>query len=191
VVPQEPVVKARRVVEKLNKKQAQLILGWAAPLPNDKDRFALRLVNSVMGEGMDSRLFTEVREKRSLCYSVNSWYDRRLYTGSWRVSVGTQPERVDEAEKVCLDVVRAVAEKGITAEEMTRAKAYIKGLYQVARQDFGTEARVISNSEFWGNGAADVDQFAKHVDAVTLEDCQRVAKKYLQVDKTTVAVVKP
>jgi zinc protease len=191
VVPMDPVVKTRRVVHKLNKKQAHLILGWSAPTPLDKDYVALRLVNSVMGEGMDSRLFTEVREKRSLCYTVNSSFDRRLYPGSWRVYVGTQPERVAEAEQVCLQVVKDVADNGITADELTRAKAYAKGIFKVARQDFGTEARVLSNYEFWGLGAIEIDRFAKNVDAVTLEDCKRVAKKYLLVDKTTVALVKP
>ena len=190
-VPAEPVLKKRRVVEKLNKKQAHLIMGWAAPTPLDKDYVALRLVNSVMGEGMDSRLFTEVREKRSLCYTVNSSFDRRLYTGSWRVYVGTQPERVEEAEKVCLDVVADVAKNGITAEELTRAKAYAKGIFKVARQDFGTDARVLSNYEFWGLGAAEIDKFAKNIDAVTLADCKRVAAKYLLPEKVTIAVVKP
>ena len=190
-VPEPPLVKARRVEHKLNKKQAHLIMGWSAPVPTDKDYVALRLVNSVLGEGMDSRLFTEVREKRSLCYTVNSGFDRRLYPGVWRVYVGTQPERVAEAEQVCLQVVKEVATNGINADELTRAKAYAKGIFKVARQDFGTEARVLSNYEFWGLGVGEIDRFAKNVDAVTLEDCKRVAKKYLQVDKTTVALVKP
>jgi zinc protease len=191
VVPVAPVAQARRVVEKLNKKQAHLFMGWPAPVPSSKDYVALRLVNSVLGEGMDSRLFTEVREKRSLCYTVNSSFDRRLYPGSWRVYVGTQPERVAEAEQVCLQVVSDVAANGITQEELTRAKAYAKGIFQVARQDFGTEARVLSNYEFWGLGVGEIDRFAKNVDAVTLEDCKRVASTYLQPAKTTVVLVRP
>jgi zinc protease len=181
----------RRVTVLKAKKQAHLMLGWACPPPTDPDYPALRLVNSVLGEGMDSRLFTEVREKRGLCYTTYSGFDRRLYPGSWRVYVGTQPETLKEAEAVCRQVVAQVAKDGITADELAGAKAYAKGIFQVARQDFGTEARVIANYESWGLGAAEVDQVAARLDAVTLADCKRVAKKWLKPDQAVVAVVQP
>jgi len=190
-VPEEAVSKARRAVHKLNKKQAHLMLGWAAPLPTDKDRVALRLVNSVLGEGMDSRLFTEVRDKRGLCYTVYAAFDRRLEPGSWRIYVGTQPEKLKQAEAVCREVAAKVAAEGITQEELTSAKAYAKGLFQVARQDFGTEARILANYESWGLGAEEVEMVAKRLDAVTLEDCKRVAKTWLKPEQAVVAVVEP
>ena len=181
----------RKVKILANKQQAHLMFGWACPPPTDPDYPALRLVNSVLGEGMDSRLFTEVREKRGLCYTVYSGFDRRLNPGSWRVYVGTQPKSLEQAEAVCRQVVGQVAKDGITAEELAGAKAYAKGIFQVARQDFGTEARVVANYESWGLGAAEVDKVAERLDAVTLDDCKRVAAKWLKPDKAVVAVVKP
>jgi zinc protease len=181
----------RRQTAKLNKKQAHLILGWPAPKPTHPDYAALRLVNSVLGEGMDSRLFTEVRDKRGLCYTVYSTFDRRLEPGSWRIYVGTQPEKLKLAEATCREVAAKVAAEGITAEELASAKAYAKGLFQVARQDFGTEARILANYESWGLGAEEVDRVAAKLDAVTLEDCNRVAKTWLKPDQAVVAVVQP
>ncbi|MES2201888.1 MAG: pitrilysin family protein [candidate division FCPU426 bacterium] len=189
--PKAVAPKAQRAQEKLAKKQAHIMLGWTAPSPLSPDYYPARILNSVMGEGMDSRLFVEVRDKRALCYTVQSFMDRRVEPGAWRVYVGTQPENEKLATELVLKVAAELAENGITAEELKSAKAYSKGIFQVARQDFSTEARLLTNYEFWGLGAEAVDAYAKAVDAVTLEDVKRVAKKYLLTSKTSVAVVRP
>jgi zinc protease len=193
LLPKSPAPRPgpRRQVKRLKKKQAQVFLGWPAPLPSDPDYSAARLLNSVLGEGMDSRLFTEVRDKRSLCYSVYSAFDRRSEPGAWRIYVGTQPERVKEAEAVCRAVAEGIAKEGITAAELQSAKAYAKGIFQVARQDFANEARILANYEFWGLGAEAVEAVPDKMDAVTLEDCRRVAQKWIKVDQAVVVVVQP
>ncbi len=186
-----PQAVARRQKVKLKKKQAHVMLGWPAPAPSSPDYYAARVLNGVMGEGMDSRLFREVRDRRGLCYVVHSFMDRRIEQGAWRIYVGTQPENEAQATQVCLDVAKGIVDKGVTAEELAGAKAYAKGIFQVARQDFGTEARFFANYEWWGLGAKSIDDLGKHIDAVTLEDVARVAKKYLLIDKTTITVVRP
>jgi len=188
--PAAPRPGPRRREVRLPKKQAHLVLGWPCPPVTHPDYPVLRLVNSVLGEGMDSRLFTEVRDKRGLCYSVYSSFDRRMNDGAWRIYVGTQPATLRQAEAVCREVAAAVARDGITAEELAAAKAYAKGIFKVARQDFGTDARVIGNYEFWGLGAAEVEQVPRRLDAVTLADCRRVARRWLRPELATVAVVK-
>ena len=185
------VAQSRSVREKLNKKQAHIMLGWPAPKPGEADYYAARILNSVFGEGMDSRLFVEVRDKRALCYTVSSSMDRRKDPGAWRVYVGTQPENEKKAIEVVLGVAKDLAENGITPVELKSAKAYSKGIFQVARQDFATEARLLGNYEFWGMGASEIDRMAAKVDAVTLSQVQDVAKKYLLTDKTTLAVIRP
>ncbi|HXC64200.1 MAG TPA: insulinase family protein, partial [bacterium] len=135
-LPKVPALKAgprRKAVTLANKKQAHLMLGWPCPPPTHPDYSALRLVSSVLGEGMDSRLFTEVRDRRGLCYTVYSGFDRRLNPGSWRIYVGTQPKNLVEAESVCRQVAAKVAKEGISQSELDGAKAYAKGLFQVAR----------------------------------------------------------
>jgi zinc protease len=189
VAPLKP--KAGRAQEKLNKKQAHVMLGWPAPSPTDPDYYACRLLNSIFGEGMDSRLFTEVRDKRALCYTVQAFMDRRTDFGAWRVYVGTQPENEKQAIQVVLDVAKELVEKGVSEAELKAAKAYSKGIFQVARQDFSTEARILANYEAWGLGAEEVDRMAGKVDAVTLEEVRAAAKKHFLIDKTAVGVVRP
>ncbi|MGH7442239.1 MAG: M16 family metallopeptidase [bacterium] len=181
----------RRREVHLSKKQAHVILGWPCPPVTHPDYPVLRLVNSVLGEGMDSRLFTEVRDKRGLCYTVYSSFDRRLHPGAWRVYVGTQPASLRQAEAVCREVVQTVARDGITQRELSAAKAYAQGIFRVARQDFGSDASVIGNYEFWGMGAAAVERVPARLEAVTLSDCARVARTWLKPEQAVVAVVKP
>jgi zinc protease len=182
---------ARSAKEKLNKKQAHVMLGWPAPKPGDADYYAARILNSVFGEGMDSRLFVEVRDKRALCYTVSSSMDRREDPGAWRVYVGTQPENEKKAIAIVLGVAKDLADNGISPSELEAAKAYSKGIFKVARQDFSTEARLLGNYEFWGLGASEIDRMAAKVDAVSLADVQKAAKKYLLTEKTTIAVIRP
>jgi predicted Zn-dependent peptidase len=178
-------------IHRLQKKQAHLVAGFPAPLPSGPDYFAARLLNGVLGEGMDSRLFTEVRDKRGLCYVVNSWFDRRPDPGTWKIYVGTQPEKLEEARKVVLEVVDKIVQEGVTDEEFKNAKAYAKGIFKVARQDFGAEARMIASYEFLGLGAAKIDAYPDLIDKVNKADLQRVAKKYLGSHPPVIAIVKP
>jgi zinc protease len=192
-VPSVPPVPARTrsAGKRMNKKQAHVMLGWPAPLPGSKDYDAARILNSIFGEGMDSRLFVEVREKRALCYTVHASMDRRRDAGAWRVYLGTQPENEKQAIQIVLGVAKYLAEHGVTPEELASAKAYSKGIFKVARQDFSTEARLLGNYEFWGLGASEIDRVGERMDAVTLQAVQKAARKYLCVHKTTTAVLGP
>jgi zinc protease len=191
-VPREEAAqKSREKVEKLKKKQAHIMAGWLAPAPGDPDYFAFRLLNSVLGEGMNSRLFDEVRDKRGLCYTVYSFFDRGLDPGAMRVYVGTKPESEKQALEVVMQVVQGLRKNGVTREEMDSSKAYAKGVFEIARQDFGNEARIASQYEFWGLGVKLLDEFPGRIDAVTRADVQRVAQKYLDPAKATVAILRP
>jgi zinc protease len=191
-VPVETAARSRREkVESLKKKQAHIMLGWLVPPPKDKDYFVLRLLNSVLGEGMNSRLFTEVRDKRGLCYTVYSTFDRCLDPGALRIYVGTKPESEKQALQVVMEVVKGLRKDGATREELASAKAYAKGVFEIARQDFGNEARIASQYEFWGLGLKTMDEFPALIEAVTLEDIQRVARQYLDPESTVMAVLRP
>jgi zinc protease len=191
-VPHESPARVKRVaVEKLKKKQAHLMLGWLAPRPKDKDYFAFRLFNSVLGEGMNSRLFSEMREKRGLCYTVHSTFDRGLDPGTLHIYVGTSPEREREALDVALEVVGGLRDQGVTPEELQAAKAYAKGIFEMVRQDFAAEARMACQYELWGLGLETLDRFPALVEAVTLDQVRQAARKYSDPATATIAVLRP
>ena len=194
-LPKLPQVKAplkrRVVVEQLPKKQAHIMVGWKAPRVSDADYFPWRLASSVLGEGMNSRLFTEVREKRGLCYTTYSTFDRGLDAGAIRIYVGTRPASEAEALKVALGVVAQFREQGVSDEELSSAKAYACGVFSIARQDFSAEARIAAQYEVWGLGAGMIAQFPERIQAVTKEQILAAARRHLDLEHPLIAVIRP
>jgi zinc protease len=194
-LPKVAVVQAakqkRQVVERLPKKQSHIMLGWKGPRVSDADYFPWRLGSSVLGEGMNSRLFTEVREKRGLCYTTYAGFDRGLDPGAIRVYVGTRPESEAQALKVALDVVAKFRSQGVTAEELESAKAYACGVFRIARQDFSAEARIAAQYEVWGLGAGMIAQFPERIQAVTQEQILEAAHRYLDLAHPVIAIIRP
>src|SRR5207244_8506572 len=93
----------------------------------DEDRYALGLIDSAVGGGMSSRLFQEVREKRGLCYAIGSYTASYREAGMFAVYAGTSPESSDQVRELIVKELHDVAERGITAEELQRAKNQIRG----------------------------------------------------------------
>ena len=126
------------VVAHRDTEQAHIVLGGAGIGRHDERRFALGVLNNVLGGGMSSRLFQEIREKRGLAYSVYSYASQYADAGLFGVYAGCAPGKVDEV----LDLIRAelarVAADGITAEELARGKGMVKGSYVLGLEDTGS-----------------------------------------------------
>ena len=187
----KPLLKWRQVVERLPKKQAHIMVGWKAPRVSDADYFPWRMASSVLGEGMNSRLFAEVREKRGLCYTTYASFDRGLDPGAIRVYVGTRPESEAQALKVAMDVVAKFREQGVTEEELSSAKAYACGVFSIARQDFSAEARIAAQYEVWGLGVGMIAQFPERIQAVTQQQVLDSARRHLDLAHPLIAIIRP
>jgi zinc protease len=149
------------------------------------------MASSVLGEGMNSRLFAEVREKRGLCYTTYASFDRGLDPGAIRVYVGTRPESEAQALKVAMDVVAKFREQGVTEEELSSAKAYACGVFSIARQDFSAEARIAAQYEVWGLGVGMIAQFPERIQAVTQQQVLDSARRHLDLAHPLIAIIRP
>ena len=108
--------------------QAHLVLGMPGLSRSDPDRWALSVLNHVVGGGMSSRLFQEVREKRGLAYSVYSYRSALEDTGTFAVYAGTAPERAPEVLSIIdAELDRLCAERCLARAELERAKGHFKG----------------------------------------------------------------
>src|SRR5262249_59774588 len=103
---------------------------WAA----HPDRYVLDVLNAVLGEGMSSRLFLEIREKRSLCYDVHSYVNHYLDTGSTVVNAGVDPSKLDEALRATIEELLKL-DDGVPDNELRKAKEFIKGRLQLRMED--------------------------------------------------------
>jgi zinc protease len=170
----------REITVSLDVPQAVVAFGGVGIPRKDPDFFAAYIVNHILGGGtFSSRLYAEIREKRGLAYGVSSsliWLDHAsLFVGF----TATRAEKAGETVALIQDEIRRMAETGPTAEELAKAKAFLKGSYGIA---FDTSAKIagqLLQIQIDGLGIDYIDRRNAMIDAVTLVDVQRVAKRLL------------
>jgi predicted Zn-dependent peptidase len=178
------------VVQSRDTEQAHVVLGGPGIGRLDERRFALGVLNNVLGGGMSSRLFQEIREKRGLAYSVYSYGSQYAEAGLFGVYAGCAPGKVEEV----LDLIRAeldrVAAKGVTAEEVIRGKGMVKGSYVLGLEDTGSRMSRLAKSELLYGDLMTVDELLARVDRVTLDEVNTLATDLLS-RPMSLAVVGP
>ena len=152
------------------------------------DPYALDVLSVILGEGMSSRLFVEVREKGGLAYDVHSGVSHFLDCGAFIVAAGVDPSRIYEAVELILAEVGGMRDS-VTEDELERAKRLIAGRMMLRMEDTRAVAGWIGNQELLLGHIQDVDEVVERVNAVTLEDLNRVGNQVLVTDKLNMAVV--
>jgi len=180
----------QRVEETRDKKQAVLVIGFPGTTLADDDRYALDLLQECCSD-LGSRLFLRIREQLGLAYYVGAQNFAGLVPGYFAFYTGTEPTKVAQVETELLKEAELLRTEGLTADELRRAKAKIIGGKKIARADLGNLAATSALDELYGLGwqRADLDD-AKY-EAVTLEQIQAAAQKYLKADTSVISVVKP
>ncbi|MCK9896736.1 pitrilysin family protein [Frankia sp. AgB32] len=163
------------VVSERPTEQANLVLGTVGMSRHDPRRFALGVLTSALGGGMSSRLFQEIREKRGLAYSVYSFTSHFADAGLFGVYAGCAPRRADEVLAIARDEIRSIAERGITAEELDRARGQSHGSLLLGLEDTGSRMSRLGKSELVHGELLSVDEIIARVDAVTLDDVTAIA----------------
>jgi len=181
--PAVPMAALRRGTE-----QAHLTLGWRAFDHHDPDRYPLAVLNQVLGAGMSSRLFQEIRERRGLAYSVYSYSALFSDAGAVMVYAGTAPARLPEVRsRIEAEIARLVAD-GVSDHELAVAKGYLEGSLVLGLEDSGSRmARLGSNLMSRGE-VTPVDDHLVKIGAVTRDDVARVVQRVLAGPATVAAV---
>ena len=183
-----PVRAPATVVQGRDTEQAHLVLGTAGLARSDERRFALEVLNNVIGGGMSSRLFQEIRERRGLAYSVYSYTSRFADSGTFAIYAGCAPGKVEEV----LDLVRAelesVARRGITAAELERGKGMLQGALVLALEDSGSRMSRLAKGELLHERLLSVDQLLRRVARVRLSEVNEVAEEVLSRPAALAAV---
>ncbi len=182
--------RSSRAVKAREKKQAVLVLGFPGTTLRDENRYALELLQEACSD-LGSRLFLRVREKLGLAYYVGAQNFLGLAPGYFAFYCGTAPDKVEAVEQELLKEAELLRAEGLTEEELRRAKAKVIGQKKIARQDLGHFAVATALDELYGLGYANTDAEDAKFEAVTREQIQAAAQKYLRPDALVVAVVKP
>jgi len=130
----------------------------------------------VIGSGMSSRLFREIREERGLAYAVYGFKLAYADAGAWGVYIGTTPSQVETVMTVIRDELAKVVDEGITAEELERAKGSMRGGLALALEDPNSRMIRLGRDELAGMPHLSVDERLAKLEAVTLEDVRSIAR---------------
>lgn len=173
--------------------QAHLCMGWLGLEREDKRRFALTLLSTVLGANMSSRLFSEVREKRGLCYYVHSDTDYYHNTGIFGASAGVDPSRIEEAITVMLKEFYSLADGSnpVTAEELKKAKDYISGSMVLGLEDSRSVAQFYGMKQLLSDEIKSPTEVLEEIEKVTLEEVNSIAKELIKKDDCRLAVIGP
>lgn len=173
--------------------QANLILGFTSEGKNYEGRYAQSLLSVILGGGMSSRMFIEVRERRGLAYSVRTSMERYQEVGYIGTYAGVDIEKADEAVKVILDQCYGLASKKypVTEEELIKAKGFLKGNLALALEDTRDVGTFFGDQELFEQKVLTPEDVYKKLDAVTLENIYLEAKKLFIPERLNLAIIGP
>jgi zinc protease len=187
---EEPPQEIRRAVLRKPRAQSHLVIGFRGLRVSDPDRVALELVTQLLS-GQGGRLFLELRDRRSLAYSVAATNLEGVAPGTFTVYIATAPEKRAEAEARLLEQLDALLQRAPAPEELERAQRFLIGNFAIDRQRNAVHAAHIALDALYGLGPDAAERYPEEVRAVTPDDVLRVARRVIQLDRYTLAAITP
>ncbi|MGV8970597.1 MAG: M16 family metallopeptidase [Microbacteriaceae bacterium] len=157
--------------------QANILLGVSGIAATDDRRVTLALLNSILGGGMSSRLFQEIREKRGLAYSVYSFSPSYSDAGLFGMYAGCSPSKVTQVAELLVSEFRGLARDGVTADELARANGQLSGASALALEDSDTRMSRLGRAEITQGEFLDLDESLRRLARVSTRDVQALAEE--------------
>lgn len=170
--------------------EAHLCIGVRGISYKDPDRYALSVLNTILGSGVSSRLFQEIREKRALAYSIYSFTSSYTDMGMFAAYAGTSPEQAPEVVRLVLAEFARMRD-GIGASDLQRAQAQLKGNLILGLESSNSRMSHIARNEQYYGRQYTMEDLISEIDAVTLEDTLRVASRLIREDALLFAGLGP
>ncbi len=175
--------------QKKDTEQYHLCLGAPGIARDDDRRFALRILNTVFGGSSSSRLFTEVREKRGLAYSVGSYTDSYRDAGMVALYVGTREDNVSEAFEIIGRELGRLATDEVSGDELSRAKESVKGRLVLSQESTGARMSRLAGSVLFDIPILSLDEMLARIDAVTADDLHEIATELYRPERFSAACI--
>lgn len=170
-------------------KAAWVIIGWQTTgILNQKDSATLQVIDSILGTGMSSRLFRNVRDQEGLAYQIGSSYSPKILRGSFTIYIGTNPKTLNLAKEKMLAEINRLKTEFVSDKELQEAKDKIIGNYMISQETNLDKASTIGWFEASGRGFAFKDKYEKLINSITSSDIIEVANKYFNANFVTSTV---
>lgn len=171
--------------------QAHICLGTEAISSRDDRRFVLSIMDNILGGGMSSRLFQEIREKRGLAYSTYSYHSLYTETGFITTYVGTAPENTERVVRLIQEQIDDLVNDGITDQEVYRAKEHLKGQLVLGLESTGRRMTRLGKLEITRGEILSLDELVERIDAVTRDSVTDLARELFKPEKMVLTVIGP
>lgn len=171
--------------------QAHIAIGSIGLPGGHPDRFALHIMDNILGGSMSSRLFQKIREELGLVYSIYSYSSMFVDTGMVGIYCGTHPDNARKVLETITAELAGVHKSGFKTEELERSKNHIKGSLLISAENSSNVMNRIAKSEILGKEQLTIDEVIQRVENVTLDDAMRVFNETWGGKKTSLAVVGP
>jgi predicted Zn-dependent peptidase len=171
--------------------QAHLCIGFRTFKLGHPDRYKMGVLTSILGGGMSSRLFIQVRERRGLAYYVRSGTENYMDVGNFVTQAGVDVSRIDDAIKVILEEFAKIGESGVGEEELNKAKEYMKGRLTLELEDSRAVASLFTDAELLEGKIRTPEEIEKRIDEVTASDVKSIAGKYFTGSSLNLAIIGP
>lgn len=191
VLEETPVGHTIAHYQKKDTEQMHILMGVPGLGQDDEDIYAMHIFNNILGGGLSSRLFQEIREQRGLAYSVYSYHATYVDTGLFAVYAGTSPKNTQEVIVCILEELLEMKEKGITAEELNRTKAQIKGSLYLGLEAVSSRMSRLGKTELTYNRVLSPEEVVEKLEKVTLEDIIRLIGRLWQKEKISIMTLGP
>jgi len=191
VLEEVPTGKTVEHYQKKETEQMHIILGVPGLGQDDEDIYAMHIFNNILGGGLSSRLFQEIREQRGLAYSVYSYHSTYVDSGLFAIYAGTSPKNTQEVIECILQELKEISEQGITADELARTKAQIKGGLYLGLESVSSRMSRLGKTELTYNRVLSPEEVIGKLEKVTLEDVLRVIGRLWQKDKISLMTLGP
>ena len=187
-----PPVREKTIVRKIDKNitQANIAMGHIGISREDPHYYAVLIMNYILGGGgFSARLMDNIRDNKGLAYSVYSGFSARKEPGAFSVSIQTKNESANEVIDETLKEIRRMQSELVSEKELADAKAYLTGSFPLKMDTYAKIAGMLTSVEIHALGLDYPQKYPGLINAVTREDIQRAAKKYLHPDKMAIVVV--
>lgn len=172
-----------------NIEQANISIAMPSLSFSDEDDMAQMLVNTLVGGGMSSRLFQEIREKSGLAYNVYTYPSSYVNNGMMSIYIGTNPDSATKAVELTKNVINKLRKDGLGEAEFDRGVQQLVGAYVLGQESTGSMMRVLSKYALYNNELFDIDSKLKKINSITLKQANDVIERIYDLSKASVAYV--
>lgn len=189
ILAEVPQYKSGKIIRYKDSEQVQLVAGFRGIDNLDERVYPLLCFNNIFGEGMSSRLFQNIREKRGLVYAIYAYHSAYKNTGMFNISAGMNPKNVDKVTELISHEIREIKKNKITREELTRSKEQLKGNYILSYENTGSRMQGAGKSLLIGKPIVTPEEVLDKIDAIGLDDVSQIIDEMFVEDNLSIAAI--